>query len=48
MKTFAILLLLGVINAREAMLFDVLDTQLSADAESEAGALGSLEQAFLE
>ena len=40
MKTFAILLLLGVINAREAML---LDTQLSADAESEAGALGSLE-----
>ena len=45
MKSFAVLLLLGLINARDIAL---LDMQLSSDSESEAGQLGSLEQAFLE
>jgi len=44
MKSIAVLLLLGLITAREVML---LDTQLAVDSESESGQLGSLEEAFL-
>lgn len=45
MKSIAVLLLLGLINARDITL---LDTQLTTDSVSESGQLGSLEQAFLE
>ena len=47
MKSIALLLLLGLVNAGDISLLQS-DMELSTDSESEAGKLGSLEQAFLE